>query len=143
VTGRVLGLDPGQRRIGVAISDASRTIASPVRYIDAMAADVAQELRVICDEYEVTAVVIGLPVNLDGSEGPSAIAARGFAAMVSEATGLDVEFQDERFTSLTAEAALIEGGVSRKGRKEKRDQVAAAVMLQSFLDRRSHDADDT
>lgn len=85
-------------------------------------------------------VVVGLPLGLDGSEGASATAARDFAATVREVTGLDVEFQDERFTSRTAEAALIEGGVRRESRKEKRDKVAAAVMLQSYLDRRSHDA---
>ncbi len=142
MTGRVLGLDPGERRIGVAVSDVSRTIASPVRFIDRKTEDVAWALRDICDEYEISVVVVGLPINLDGSEGRSARAARTFAHLVNEVTGLTVELQDERFTSRTAEAALIEGGVSRKSRREKRDQVAAAVMLQSFLDRRSHDAND-
>ena len=142
MTGRALGLDPGKRRIGIAVSDPSRTIASPLRFIDTKVADVEHVLRDICTEYEVTVVVVGLPLNLDGSEGASAKAARDFAEVVHEATGLDVELQDERFTSVTAEAALIEGGVTRKSRKEKRDQVAAAVMLQSFLDRRSHDARD-
>ena len=139
MTGRALGLDPGQRRIGVAVSDPTRTIASPLRFIDTKSDDVATTLRDLCIEYEVTVVVIGLPISLDGSEGPSAKAAREFAEEVCEATGVDVEFHDERFTSRTAEAALIEGGVSRKSRKEKRDQVAAAVMLQSFLDRQRHD----
>jgi putative Holliday junction resolvase len=142
VTGRALGLDPGKRRIGVAVSDPSRTIASPLRFIDTKVADVEQLLRDICAEYEVTVVVVGLPLNLDGSEGASAKAARDLAEVVHEATGLEVQLQDERFTSVTAEAALIEGGVTRKSRKEKRDQVAAAVMLQSFLDTRSHDARD-
>jgi putative Holliday junction resolvase len=96
-------------------------------------------LRDVCEEYEITLVVVGLPVNLDGSEGASAKAAREFAGRVAEATGCDVEFQDERFTSKTAEAALIEGGVRRRARKEKRDQIAAAVMLQSYLDRRTSD----
>ena len=138
MTGRALGLDPGQRRIGVAVSDLTRTIASPVRYIDIQSDDVVKTLRDICSEYEVVVVVVGLPISLDGSEGPSAKAAREFAEVVGDATGLEVEFQDERFTSTTAEALLIEGGVSRKLRKEKRDQIAAAVMLQSFLDKRSH-----
>lgn len=142
MTGRALGLDPGKRRIGVAVSDPSRTIASPLRFIDTKVADVEQLLRDICAEYEVTVVVVGLPLNLDGSEGASAKAARDLAEVVHEATGLEVQLQDERFTSVTAEAALIEGGVTRKSRKEKRDQVAAAVMLQSFLDTRSHDARD-
>ena len=139
MSGRALGLDPGQRRIGVAISDPTRTIASPVRYIDTRTDDVSQTLRDICAEYEVTVVVVGLPIGLDGSEGASAAAARSFADTVVDATGLDVDFQDERFTSRTAEAALIEGGVRRRARKDKRDQVAAAVMLQSYLDKRSND----
>jgi putative Holliday junction resolvase len=139
VIGRVLGLDPGQRRIGVAVSDSTRTIASPIRFIDAKTDAVDRTLRDVCEEYEITLVVVGLPVNLDGSEGPSAKAAREFASRVAEATGCDVEFQDERYTSKTAEAALIEGGVRRRARKEKRDQVAAAVMLQSYLDRRTTD----
>ena len=121
MTGRALGLDPGKRRIGIAVSDPSRTIASPLRFIDTKVADVVHVLRDICTEYEVTVVVVGLPLNLDGSEGASAKAARDFAEVVHEATGLDVELQDERFTSVTAEAALIEGGCTRKSRKEKRD----------------------
>lgn len=140
MSGRALGLDPGDRRIGVAVSDPTRTIASPVRFIDTKREDVAETLRGICEEYEVSVIVIGLPINLDGSEGPSAKAARAFADSVGEATGLGIEFQDERFTSHTAESALLEGGVKRKTRREKRDQIAAAVMLQSYLDKRSHDA---
>jgi len=140
VTGRVLGLDPGQRRIGVAVSDPTRTIASPVRFIDASTEDVARTVCDICEEYDISVIVVGLPINLDGSEGASASAARSFAAEIAEAIAIGVEFQDERFTSRTAEAALIEGGVKRRSRKEKRDQVAAAVMLQSYLDRRPTDA---
>lgn len=139
MSGRVLGLDPGQRRIGVAVSDPSRTIASPVRFIDTKTGDVAATVRDICDEYEVTLVVVGLPIGLDGSEGRSATLAREFAATIADATGLETVFQDERFTTHTAEAALIEGGVRRRARKDKRDQIAAAVMLQSYLDRRTHD----
>jgi putative pre-16S rRNA nuclease len=140
VNTRYLGLDPGERRIGVALSDTTGTIASPVRYIDTKTDDVLDVLRELCVENEVIAVVVGLPVSLDGSEGPSAAKARVFARSVEEATGLPVHLQDERFTSRTADTALISGGVSRKARKEKRDQIAAAVMLQSFLDRRSNDA---
>lgn len=137
---RYLGLDPGERRIGVALSDTTGTIASPVRYIDTNHDDALVVVTQLCVENEVIAVVVGLPVSLDGSEGPSAVRARAFAASVEDATGLRVHLQDERFTSHTAETALISGGVSRKARKEKRDQIAAAVMLQSFLDRRSNDA---
>lgn len=140
MTGRIIGLDPGERRIGVAVSDPSGTIASPVRYIDTKTEPVDEVLKDICSTSEAVLIVVGLPVSLDGSEGPSAVKARDFGARAAAATGLDVEFQDERFTSRTAEAALISGGVKRRARKEKRDQIAAAVMLQSYLDRRRHDA---
>jgi putative Holliday junction resolvase len=140
VTVRYLGLDPGERRVGVALSDATGTIATPVRYIDTRRDDVPSVVSEICAENEVTAIVVGLPVSLDGSEGPAVAMARSLGASVADATELPVHYHDERFTSHTAETALIEGGVSRKARKEKRDQIAAAVMLQSYLDRRSNDA---
>ncbi len=135
MTGRILGLDPGERRIGVAVSDLTGTIASPVRYIDTQSESVLDAVSAMCDEEGVVTVVVGLPIGLDGSEGASAERARAFGAEVAEATGLPVEFQDERFTSHTAETALIAGGMKRKARKETRDKVAAAVMLQNYLDR--------
>lgn len=137
MTGRSLGIDPGSHRIGVAVSDATGTIASPLQFV-ATDTDVMAGLRVICDEYEITTIVIGLPISLDGSEGPSAAAARELGDEIAEKIGLPVEYRDERFTSHTAESALIKGGVRRKKRKEKRDQVAAAVMLQGWLDRKQH-----
>ena len=141
MTTRFLGLDPGERRIGVALSDLTGTIATPVRYIDTVKEQVLDVIKDLSQENQVMAIVIGLPVSLDGSEGPSAQEARSFGDAVATHTGLPTYFHDERFTSHTAEVALISGGVSRKARKEKRDQIAAAVMLQSFLDRRAHNAD--
>jgi putative Holliday junction resolvase len=141
VIGRIVGLDPGERRIGVAVSDPTGTIASPDRYIDTKTDSVGGVLRELCSERQAVLIVVGLPISLDGSEGPSAAKARELGATVANETGLDVVFHDERFTSHTAEAALIAGGVRRKARKEKRDQIAAAVMLQSYLDRRKNDAD--
>ncbi|GMQ97525.1 MAG: Holliday junction resolvase RuvX [Acidimicrobiia bacterium] len=140
MSGRILGLDPGERRIGVAVADPTGTIASPDRYIDRTEVDAASAIRDLCQELDVSLVVIGLPLNLDGREGSSAHSARELGELVEQATGIEVVFQDERFTSKTAEAALISGGVRRKKRKETRDQVAAAVMLQSYLDRRRNDA---
>lgn len=139
MTGRILGLDPGERRIGVAISDASGTIATPVEFIDRKIEDYERRLRDLCSEWEITEIVIGLPVSLDGTEGPAAQRAREFSRDVADLTDLPVLFQDERFTSVTAEQALIEGGVRRRSRTTKRDQVAAAVMLQGFLDKRRHE----
>ena len=139
MTGRILGLDPGERRIGVAISDASGTIATPIEFIDRKIEDYERRLRDLCSEWEITEIVIGLPVSLDGTEGPAAQRARDFSRDVTDLTDLPVLFQDERFTSVTAEQALIEGGVRRRSRTTKRDQVAAAVMLQGFLDKRRHE----
>jgi putative pre-16S rRNA nuclease len=139
LSGRIIGLDPGERRVGVAIADPTGTIASPDHYIDRTTHDAGIAIARLCRDIGVDVIVIGLPVALDGREGPSAKAAREFGDMVAEATGIDVEYHDERFTSVTAEQALISGGVRRKKRKEKRDQVAAAVMLQGYLDARRHD----
>ena len=102
MTGRVLGLDPGERRIGVAVSDPTGTIASPVRYIDTTRDTVDESLRELCEEWDVALIVVGLPINLDGSEGASAAMARRVGALATAATGLAVEFHDERFTSHTA-----------------------------------------
>jgi putative Holliday junction resolvase len=85
--------------------------------------------------------VVGLPTGLSGDEGPSAEAARTFGELVAKATGLPVEYQDERFTTVTAEAALLEGGLSRDRRREVRDKVAAAVILQTYLDRKDLNGD--
>jgi len=101
--------------------------------------DPGEAIAELCRELGVTTIVVGLPVALDGREGPSAMAARAFGEVVAEATGITVEYHDERFTSVTAEEALISGGMRRKKRKEKRDQVAAAVMLQGYLDARRYD----
>lgn len=139
---RVLGLDHGERRIGVAVSDATGTIASPHSVIDQRGGDVFERLRSLIAEYEVELVVVGLPLQLSGEEGTSARSARAFADTVTEATGLPVALQDERFTTVTAEDALIEGGVRRRERREVRDKVAAAVMLQGYLDGRRRDDDD-
>jgi putative Holliday junction resolvase len=139
---RVLGLDHGERRIGVAVSDATGTIATPHSVIDRRGGDVSETLRSVIAEYDVELVVVGLPLQLSGEEGTSARSARAFADTVAEATGLPVALQDERFTTVTAEDALIEGGVRRRERREVRDKVAAAVMLQGYLDSRRREDDD-
>lgn len=137
MSGRALGLDPGERRIGVAVSDPTGTIASPVRYIDVARESVDEALRQLRDEWAPEVIVVGLPINLDGSEGASASMARTLGERVASVTGLAVEFHDERFTSRSAETLLISSGMKRRKRTEKRDQIAAAVMLQGWLDRRT------
>lgn len=139
MSGRVIGLDPGERRIGVAVSDPTGTIATPLRYIDTVTESVEDVVGALCSEYDPQAFVVGLPINLDGSEGRSARMARDLGTRVSASTGIPVEYQDERFTSHTAEVAMLSDGVKRRKRKEKRDQIAAAVMLQTWLDRQNND----
>lgn len=134
MTGRILGLDPGERRIGVALSDPLGMIAQPHCVIDSRQQDVAVELLRIVAEQEVIRIVIGLPISLDGKEHAAAQRARSFGDEVREITGFDPVFTDERFTTSVAEEALIEGGVRRAKRRVTRDKVAAAVMLQRYLD---------
>ena len=138
---RILGLDPGERRVGVALSDPTGTIASPHSVIDRRSVELAEAVRTLCTEHDVERIVVGLPTGLSGVEGPSAEAARAVGAAVAEATGLLVEYQDERFTTVTAEAALLEGGVRRAKRRDVRDKVAAAVILQTYLDRKDLSGD--
>ncbi len=134
--GRVLALDPGERRIGVAVSDPTGTISSPLTVLDARAGDLADRLRALCDEWDVATIVVGLPVGLNGREGPAAAAARRLGAVAADATGRQVEMLDERYTTRMAEAALVEGNVRRRERRGKIDMVAAAVLLQGYLDAR-------
>jgi len=134
--GRVLGLDPGDVRVGVAVSDPVGIIASPHSVLDTRDKELGAALKRLCDENEVITIVIGLPVSLDGTEGPAAVKAREFGRFVEQAVGMTVAFHDERFTTVTAEAALLESGMKRGDRKAVRDKVAAAVMLQGFLDSR-------
>ena len=137
---RIIGLDPGERRVGVAVADPTGTIASPDRFIDRTKENVVETVAEMCDELGVSLIVVGLPISLDGSEGPAARAARHLGAEIAAGVDVEVVYHDERFTTVTADQALISGGVRRKKRKDKRDQIAAAVMLQAYLDARRNDA---
>ncbi|MBL8779050.1 MAG: Holliday junction resolvase RuvX [Acidimicrobiales bacterium] len=137
-SGRVLGIDLGQRRIGLAISDPDRAVASPDRVI-IRSGDVPRDRRAIAEaaaEWEATLIVVGLPLSLDGTDGPAATAARAEATKIGEVTGLPVETYDERFTTVTAQRSLAEQNVRGKDRRKVIDMVAAAVLLQAWLDRR-------
>lgn len=134
--GRVLAIDPGSRRVGLALSDESRTIASPRGALAAeprstLAERVARSAR----EADATAIVVGLPRLLNGAEGEAAAEARELARSLRRATGLPVTLVDERMTSAAAERHLVEAGVSRRGRRQVIDGVAAAMILQTFLER--------
>lgn len=135
--GRLLGLDPGERRIGVALSDPLGIIAQPHEVIDLDVDDLEERLQSLCEEYDIESVVVGLPISLSGEEGPAARAAREFADVVAEIVDCPVVHADERFTTVTAEQSLLEAGMRRAKRKDVRDKVAAAIMLQSYIDRRA------
>jgi len=135
---RVLGIDVGSVRIGLAVSDETQTLASPLATLPNDPRTMWPRLAREVQEREVARVVIGLPRRLDGSEGEAAELARRFAADVERRTAVVVEFWDERFTTAAAERSLIESGVRRRRRREVIDAVAASVLLQSWLDARRH-----
>lgn len=131
--GRVLAVDPGTVRVGLAVSDPLRITAQPLDVIPAAGA--VERIAEMCRELEVDEIVVGLPTTEQGLEGDSALSARRLGEELAAATGLAVTEVDERYTSRIAEAVMIEGGVRRRGRRDTRDKVAAAVILRSFLDR--------
>lgn len=131
---RIVALDIGDVRIGVAVSDPTRTIASPAEVITRIGwGPDTRAVKAICDRYETTQVLSGLPLNMDGTEGFQAKKVRDLCAQLEKA-GLTVFFQDERLSTVAAEDALLEGDLSRTERKRKVDKVAAAVFLQEYLD---------
>lgn len=132
---RLLGVDFGTVRVGLAVSDPARKIAFPHEiYTRRGAAADADHFRQLVRAEEIAGLVVGLPVHLDGREGHKAVEARAFAGWLTEATGLPVAFWDERFTTVEAENALWSAGLTQKRRKERRDKVAAQMLLQSYLD---------
>jgi putative Holliday junction resolvase len=132
---RILALDHGTKRIGVAISDETKTIAQPLEYILAEPfADFLTRLKQLLVEKEVDLVLIGLPRNMDGTYGPAAQKVQAFVAVLRGAITIPVKMWDERLTSSQANRILIQGGVRRDKRKEKVDKMAAAILLQSYLD---------
>jgi len=131
---RIVCLDIGDVRIGVAVSDPTGTIASPVEVIRRIGwGPDTQKIKTVCGQYSTNRILSGLPLNMDGTEGFQARKVREFCAQLEKA-GLQVTFQDERLSTVSAEEVLIEGGVSRGGRKQVVDKVAASVILQQWLD---------
>jgi len=133
---RIVALDAGTVRIGVAVSDPMFITAQPHGVLEAGAADLDERLRRLAVQTEAERFVVGLPIGLDGREGIAAGLARELAARVEAATGLPVDLHDERFSTVTAERVLVSADLRRSRRKEVRDQVAAAVFLQAYLDSR-------
>jgi putative Holliday junction resolvase len=133
------GLDLGTRTIGVAVSDRMRSVASPLSTIrrTKFTEDAVALLRIVA-ERELGGLVLGLPLNMDGSEGPRCQSTRAFARNLSRLTDLPIGFWDERLSTVAAERALLEADTSRKRRAEVIDHVAAGYILQGALDRLRH-----
>jgi putative Holliday junction resolvase len=130
---RTLGLDVGAKRIGVAISDDYGTIASPVGFVQRGARD-RDEIRALLERFGAARIVAGLPAGLSGREGPQAADVRNYADGLAVDLGVPLDYWDERLTTAIAERSLIASGSRRDQRRERIDAVAAAVMLQGFLD---------
>ena len=133
---RFLGIDHGTKRIGLAVSDPGATIASPLATLDAAAKLSDQVVAVLscAREYEIDAFVIGLPLNMDDTEGNQAKTVRRFGAEMERISGKPVHYWDERLSSHAAEELLRPAELTRKKHKARLDRVAALVILQSFLD---------
>ncbi len=141
--GRVLGVDHGSRRTGLALSDPSRTIANPLEVIEGGEPAALQRIVDLVSEREVGEVVVGLPLNMDGTIGPQGRAALGFAERLAARLTVPVGTWDERLTSVQADQALAPAERGKKARRptredvlERRDKVAASILLQSWLDAR-------
>jgi putative Holliday junction resolvase len=135
---RFLGIDYGEKRIGLAISDPLQITAQgmPTLVRSGGESDL-QAIRTIVEEQNVSGIVIGLPRRMDGTLGTQARRVEAFAARLADYTGLPVDTWDERLTTVAAERALLEGAVRRKKRRGLRDRLAAVLILQGFLDRRA------
>ena len=131
-----MGIDVGEKRVGVALSDEYQVIASPHSAVDRGPGEF-EALASLARQYGVTELVAGLPTGMSGREGPQAADVRTFAAAVAENLDLPLYFWDERLTTVQAERSLVESGHRRQRRKHLVDAVAAALMLQNFLDARA------
>jgi putative Holliday junction resolvase len=132
---RILAIDHGTKRMGIAVSDEMRTIAQPLEYIAAEPIDkFFERLAEIIADKQVSLIVVGVPRNMDGTYGPAAVKVQEFVTALKEAVTIPIKSWDERLTSVQANRYLIEADVRRSKRKEKVDKTAAAILLQSYLD---------
>jgi len=133
---RVLGLDIGERRIGVALSDSLRIIAGALTVVERVTEDAAlKQIIDLARENEVERIVVGMPRSLDGSLGKQAQAVQSFVDLLKERTDIPVVTWDERLSTVAAERTMLEVGMKRDKRKKRRDSLAAAIILQGYLDR--------
>ena len=130
----VLGVDPGTRRVGVAVADLETRFARPLEVIDVGDQEPVERILALAEEHGATTIVVGKPVGLSGIAGPAVEAQRRFVEDLRAATDLEVTEHDERLTTVVAEAGMRASGATAKARKALRDAVAAQVMLQGYLD---------
>jgi putative Holliday junction resolvase len=132
---RILALDHGTKRIGIAISDELKMIAQPLEFVLAAPYDsFLARLRQLIQEKNVELLLVGMPRNMDGTYGPAALMVQQFVTELKQAIALPIKVWDERLTSAQANRLLIQGNVRRDARKQKVDKMAAAILLQSYLD---------
>ena len=132
---RILALDHGTKRIGIAVSDELKVIAQPLEFVRASPLDsFLTRLRQLIVEKEVELILVGLPRNMDGSFGPAAQKVEEFVNWLKQSVTVPIKTWDERLTSVQANRLLIQADVRRQARKEKVDKMAAAILLQSYLD---------
>ena len=137
---RILGIDYGRRRIGLAVSDEAEFLARPLdpyQRTHSLRKDLEYLAR-LGREFEASTIVVGLPLNMDGSKGEMAVEVEEFASQLQELVKIDIVVSDERLTSAEAERVLLEGDVKRKDRKRLRDGLAATLILQGYLDSQLH-----
>lgn len=132
---RILAIDHGTKRMGLALSDELKMIAQPLEFVPAEPfKQFLERLREILRAKEVELILVGLPRNMDGSYGPAALKVREFVAVLQEAVAMPIQTWDERLTSVQANRYLVQANVRRDQRKGKVDKTAAAILLQSYLD---------
>jgi len=131
---RLLALDIGERRVGVAISDPTGRVATPLKVLPAPVSADSRALMRIIDDYEPGLIVIGLPLSMDGSEGPQARLVREEGQRLARILPVDITYHDERLSSVAAQRSMAEAGADSKAQRGSVDMVAAAIMLQTYLD---------
>tara|TARA_Y100000741_G_scaffold131804_1_gene99238 strand:+ start:321 stop:788 length:468 start_codon:yes stop_codon:yes gene_type:complete len=131
----ILGIDLGKKRTGIAVSDINQKIASPLKVIENMKFnEILNILEKIVTERNICAIIVGDPINMDGSIGPKSQSSRSFIKNLSEELDIPILLWDERLTTVSAERSLLEADISRKKRQQLIDKIAASIILQNFLD---------
>ena len=137
---RALGLDVGQKRIGVALSDPEGILASPLTIVDATDTEQAiNNISDLCDQYQIERIVVGMPRSMDGTLGKQAEVVQQFVSQLANIIKITIDTWDERLSSIEADRAMIAAGTKKDKKKKLRDAIAAAIILQGYLDRKRNE----